>query len=138
MSFFFVFFYPACLWLPFYGRKGETILGQPNQIHPLGVTQIPFAIFVDYVQGLADSTFRLDAVITPGSVRSPILIYNFFLFFFCLCIPTGLMRIIYCDIIAIISPTNLLNFCAETPSRNTFSICQRKSLARETHIHLYR
>ncbi|KAK4026724.1 uncharacterized protein LOC116927301 isoform X2 [Daphnia magna] len=40
---------------------GETILGQPNQIHPLGVTQIPFAIFVDYVQGLADSTFRPDA-----------------------------------------------------------------------------
>ncbi|XP_046448471.1 uncharacterized protein LOC124197205 isoform X2 [Daphnia pulex] len=40
---------------------GETILGQPNQIHPLGATQIPFSIFVDYVQGLADSTFRPDA-----------------------------------------------------------------------------
>ncbi|XP_059353046.1 uncharacterized protein LOC130697945 isoform X3 [Daphnia carinata] len=40
---------------------GETVLGQPNQIHPLGATQIPFSIFVDYVRGLADSTFRPDA-----------------------------------------------------------------------------
>jgi hypothetical protein len=69
--------------LPSYGLKGETILGQPNQIHPLGATQIPFSIFVDYVQGLADSTFRLGAaVIAHRGAFS--LVFGFFIFFFCL------------------------------------------------------
>lgn len=70
--------------LPSYGLKGETILGQPNQIHPLGVTQIPFSIFVDYVQGLADSTFRLGAVIAHHGAFSPLFRLFILRFFFCL------------------------------------------------------
>jgi len=37
------------------------VLGQPNQIHPLGSTQIPHPIFIDYIRGLADSAFRGEA-----------------------------------------------------------------------------
>jgi len=36
-------------------------LGQPDQVLPLGTSQIPFAIFLDYVRGLADSEFRGEA-----------------------------------------------------------------------------
>lgn len=121
--------------LPSYGLKGETILGQPNQIHPLGVTQIPFSIFVDYVQGLADSTFRLGAVIAHHGAFSPLFrlfILCFFLHFFS--ILPGRMLTICCDIIATPSPTKSLNSCVATRSRNTFSICLRKFLARETHF----
>lgn len=40
---------------------GDTVLGQPDQIHPLGATQIPYPIFIDYIRGLADSAFRGEA-----------------------------------------------------------------------------
>jgi len=40
---------------------GDTVLGQPDQIHPLGATQIPYLIFIDYIRGLADSAFRGEA-----------------------------------------------------------------------------
>ncbi|KAL4239793.1 Desumoylating isopeptidase 1 [Mactra antiquata] len=36
---------------------GGTILGQPTSIHDLGQTQIPYEMFVDYLQDLATSTF---------------------------------------------------------------------------------
>ena len=39
-------------------QPGGTILGRPDFIHDLGMTQIPFEMFMDYLYDLSTSTFR--------------------------------------------------------------------------------
>ncbi|XP_065349319.1 uncharacterized protein LOC135945509 isoform X4 [Cloeon dipterum] len=41
-------------------RPSGTVLGQPDRIVNLGDTFIPYEVFLDYVLGLGDSTFRAD------------------------------------------------------------------------------
>jgi hypothetical protein len=36
-----------------------TVLGEPNRVVNLGETFIPYQVFLDYVLGLGESTFRL-------------------------------------------------------------------------------
>ncbi|XP_054722843.1 desumoylating isopeptidase 1-like, partial [Uloborus diversus] len=42
-------------------RPGETILGAPDQIVPLGQTELPYSLFLEYVFGLGETTYK------PGS-----------------------------------------------------------------------
>lgn len=36
---------------------GTTMMGQPDEIHSLGYSEIPFEIFIEYIQELGNTTF---------------------------------------------------------------------------------
>lgn len=42
-------------------RPGGTVLGQPDKILKLGTTQVPYSLFLEYIFGLGESSYR------PGS-----------------------------------------------------------------------
>jgi len=44
-----------------YCVPGTTILGQPGQVLELGVTEVPESLLTEYLDELADSTFRMDS-----------------------------------------------------------------------------
>ena len=45
-------------WMILLKLKGETMLGEPDQIVQLGKTELPYSLFLEYISSLSDSTFR--------------------------------------------------------------------------------
>ena len=54
--------------------KGETMLGEPDQIIQLGKTELPYSLFLEYISSLSDSTFRF-------VFKCFILLYNLYFVF---------------------------------------------------------
>ncbi|KAJ8923017.1 hypothetical protein NQ315_001565 [Exocentrus adspersus] len=38
-------------------NPGATVLGAPLKVQPLGETQVPYSVFIDYINGLSESTY---------------------------------------------------------------------------------
>jgi len=49
--------YPFCIKMIFFSQGG-TILGEATQVINLGETFIPYQVFLEYVLGLGETTFR--------------------------------------------------------------------------------
>ena len=38
--------------------QGGTVLGSPDRVESVGVTQIPYSIFLDYILSLGETKFK--------------------------------------------------------------------------------